>query len=55
MKEQFVTYEIATAIKKLGFDEKCFAGYDIDSHELFFGIIKDEIMYNPEFHISAPL
>lgn len=24
MKEQFVTYEIALALKELGFDEKCF-------------------------------
>ena len=25
MKEQFVTYEIALALKELGFDEECFA------------------------------
>ena len=27
MKEQFVTYEIALALKKLGFDEECFGVY----------------------------
>ena len=27
MQEQFVTYEIALALKKLSFDEKCFAFY----------------------------
>ena len=27
MKEQFVTYEIALKLKKLGFDEKCFGYY----------------------------
>jgi len=30
MQEQFVTYEIAKQLKKLGFDEKCFGMY-IDS------------------------
>ena len=27
MKEQFVTYKIALAVKELGFDEKCFCTY----------------------------
>ena len=30
MKEQFVTYEIALALKELGFDEKCLASYYTD-------------------------
>jgi len=30
MKEQFVTYEIALALKELGFDEECFAFYLFD-------------------------
>ena len=28
MKEQFVTYEIALALKELGFNEACFAVFD---------------------------
>ena len=27
MKKQFVTYEIALKLKKLGFDEECFGYY----------------------------
>jgi hypothetical protein len=29
MKEQFATYKIALAVKELGFDESCFAYYEI--------------------------
>lgn len=38
MKEQFVTYEIAFAIKKLGFNEKCFGFYN-DNKLLFYQCI----------------
>ena len=34
MKDQFVTYEIALALKELGFDEECFGYYKIDEQEL---------------------
>ena len=34
MKEQFVTYEIALALKELGFDEPCFATYYGGNNEL---------------------
>ena len=32
MKEQFVTYEIALALKELGFDEDCLAGYNVNEN-----------------------
>lgn len=35
MQEQFVTYEIALAIKELGFDERCFGWYDKDKRFFF--------------------
>lgn len=36
-KEQFATYEIALAIKELGFDEECLGYYRNDSKSLFIG------------------
>lgn len=30
MKEQFVPYELAIKLKELGFDEKCFSGYNLE-------------------------
>ena len=36
-KEQFVSYEIALAMKELGFDEECLGYYRNDSKSLFIG------------------
>lgn len=34
MKEQFVTYKIALALRELGFDEPCMARYEVRTNEL---------------------
>ena len=47
MKEQFVTYEIAKALKELGFDEECYGYYNSKGELLFpqngVTIVKDWI------------
>jgi hypothetical protein len=54
MKDQFVTYEIAKALKELGFNEPCFATYlrDKDGWDLIIGPFNE---YNPEFILFVPL
>jgi hypothetical protein len=70
MKEQFVTYEIALALKELGFDKPCFATYkknachsktpfeyDIDFHtkvEMSSGVIPKNSDYINDW-VSAPI
>jgi hypothetical protein len=66
MKEQFVTYEIALALKELGFDEEVLATYDTDEindskHELkiFAFAVPDKGIFEQGFKkgwcIRAPL
>jgi len=70
MKEEFVTYDQALALKELGFDEPCFAYYGLNNVEdkIFFDIDPDDgeltsLNQNQFYHnnlsevgrISAPL
>lgn len=54
MKEQFVTYEIASKLKELGFDEECCASFDINypSEQEIFQFPVRRFTNN---HIKAPL
>lgn len=55
MEKEFVSYEQAVALKKLGFDEDCFAGYDTFG-DLWIGYNStDGIEYNPSYYNKAPL
>lgn len=55
MEREFVSYEQAVALKKLGFDEDCFAGYDTFG-DLWIGYNStDGIEYNPSYYNKAPL
>ena len=49
MEEQFVIYEIALAMKELGFDEPCF-GYFNSDEELIYGIDIKMIKYAHKYH-----
>lgn len=48
IQKQFVTYEIAFAMKELGFDEECFGYYRNDNKFFYFGedsrVQKDSIL-----------
>ena len=54
MEKEFATYEQASALKELGFDESCFATYDEDKE---FEIQDFEQTYDtfPSHIIAAPL
>jgi len=59
MKNEFIPYEQALALKELGFDEPCLAYYNIND-ELTFTIIVSQNtnsfwLANPNNIISAPL
>ena len=47
MKNEFIPYEQALALKKLGFDEPCFGWYASDK-----SLIKDYVI---KMHLKAPL
>jgi hypothetical protein len=55
MEKEFIPYEQALALKDLGFDEECLAGYDIDTNELFIGYEYNQQTFNDDFYIKAPL
>ena len=55
MKKEFVPYEQALELKQLGFDEECFAGYDIYTTELYIGYEIDQRTFNIEYYILTPL
>ena len=48
MEKEFIPYEIALAVKKLGFDENCFGYYKSQGKELVFIKIKNSIISNWE-------
>jgi hypothetical protein len=56
MKNEFVTYEQALALKELGFDEQCFGGYAKDDKTLYIGYDAEfgEHFFR-DFYIRAPL
>ena len=51
MKEQFINYEQALALKELGFDEPCFSTY----HKELHAIIPIYAIYTNQDVIKAPL
>jgi hypothetical protein len=59
MVEQFVTYEIAVALKELGFDEDCLAHYYGEYKDLMHccenSMEGDFTVYNRTDSINAPL
>ena len=55
MEKEFVSFDQALALKKLKFDEDCFAGYDTFG-DLWIGYNStDGIEYNPSYYNKAPL
>ena len=59
MKEQFVTYEIALALKELGFDEECLAYFNNDKyHDLHHScenVMEGNFVINNYNELKAPL
>ena len=49
MNKEFIPYEQALELKKLGFDEPCIAGINVNSVELKM------VNYNPELYLPTPL
>ena len=54
MKKEFVPYEQALELKKLGFNDECFVGYDIYTKELYIGYENSQRTFNIEYYILAP-
>ena len=58
MKKEFVSYEIALALKELGFDEPCFTYYKNDQLSNILELVKNSEMENVnnevDNYISAP-
>lgn len=58
MKNEFVSYEIALALKELGFDEPCFTYYKNDQLSNILELVKNSEMENVnnevDNYISAP-
>jgi hypothetical protein len=67
MKDLFVPYEVALRMKELGFDEPCFAFYQIEYNEVSPIMVDDDEQYGltgyrtcenseiPNHYISAPI
>lgn len=56
MKREFCTYEQSLALKELGFDEECLAGYELADKSIYIAYVSDDgIQFNSEYYLSAPL
>ncbi len=56
MSEEFITYEQALALKELGFDEECMAGYDKEDNTLYIAyLINAGVQFNSHYYDKAPL
>jgi hypothetical protein len=56
MKNEFVTYEQALALKELGFNEECMAGYDKEDNTLYIAyLINAGVQFNSHYYDKAPL
>jgi hypothetical protein len=56
MEKEFVTYEQALALKELGFDEECMAGYDKEDNTLYIAyLINAGVQFNSNYYDKAPL
>ncbi len=55
MNKEFVTYEQALALKELGFDEPCLAGYDLNKSMYVSYVSIEDSQYYSSFELKAPL
>jgi len=56
LESEFVTYEQALALKELGFDEECMAGYDKEDNTLYIAyLINAGVQFNSHYYDKAPL
>jgi hypothetical protein len=56
MGKEFVPYELALRLKRLGFDEECFGYYDVDSgYSSGYAFCYSDVGSQPEIGCSAPL
>jgi len=55
MDKEFVSYEIALALKELGFDEPCLAGYDLNKSMYVSYVSIEDSQYYSSFELKAPL
>ena len=56
MKNEFVNYDQAVALKELGFDEPCFGYYDIDEgYSIGYALCFSYLDLQPKIGCSAPL
>lgn len=55
MKEQFVPYELALKLKKLGFDEECFGAWKDNKKTPMKGYFENQIISSLDNAILAPL
>ena len=56
MSEEFVTSEQSLALKELGFDEECMAGYDKEDNTLYIAyLINAGVLFNSHYYDKAPL
>jgi hypothetical protein len=55
MNKDFVTYEQALALKELGFDEPCLAGYDLNKSMYVSHVTIEDSQYYSSFELKAPL
>ena len=55
MNKDFVTYEQALAVKELGFDEPCLAGYDLNKSMYVSHVTIEDSQYYSSFELKAPL
>ena len=56
MEKEFVTYEIASELKKLGFDEPCWGYYDVnEGYSIGYAFCYSDRESQPEIGCSAPL
>jgi hypothetical protein len=56
MEKEFVPYELALRMKKLGFDEPCFGYYDVDEgYSIGYAFCYSDRELQPEIGYSAPL
>lgn len=57
MQTEFVKYELAVELVKLGFNDTCFGGYTKKEKDLWVGYVGSQggEQFNREYHILAPL
>ena len=56
MEREFISYEQALALKELGFDEECMAGYDKEDNTLYIAyLINAGVQFNSHYYDKAPL